>query len=174
MTTPYHGNPQGGAPWPPPPHGPWMPPPSGWWPPPPPVRPRRRKQAWLYAVLAVIVIAVAGGVAAIATYEHYQNSDPVKIKALIGAFSDSVSKGNPHEIARLMCREEAEPYLDAVADPGGEPANAPKPRFKIGDVVVHGDAAAATLIFEDHETQTMYFRKNDGAWTVCAPAKDQM
>lgn len=202
MTTPYPNNPYGGGPWPPqPPYGPppvppqqpygpppvpppyaaappqpgpWMPPAGAWWGPPPPVPPRRRKQVWLYAVLAVVVITVASAVAAIAAYDHYQNSDPARIKALIGAFSDSVSRGNPQEIATLMCREEAEPYLDAAADPGGELANAPKPKFRIGDIVVHGDAASATLIFRDDQTQTMYFRKNAGKWTVCAPAKDQM
>lgn len=192
MTTPNHGNPPGGASWPPqPPYGPpplpqpiygaptpqpgpWAPPAGGWWGPPPPAPPRRRRNGWLYAALAVIVIAVGGGIATIAAYHHYHNSDSTKIKALINAFSESVSKGNPQEIAGLMCREEAEPYLDSVADPGGEVANADKPKFKIGGVVVRGNAASANLLFQDNHSQTMYFRKEEGRWTVCAPAKDQL
>jgi hypothetical protein len=63
-----------------------------------------------------------------------------------------------------MCREESAPYLDSVADPEGEVANPQKPKFTVGGVVVHGNAASATLTFPDHKTQTMYFRKEDGKW----------
>ncbi|OBH01573.1 hypothetical protein [Mycobacterium sp. E3247] len=136
--------------------------------------PHRRNQGWLYAVLAVIAVAVGVGVASVTAYAHYRNSDPVKIKALIVAFSDSVNEGNPQKIASFMCREEAEPHLDSAVDPGGEPAQAPRPKFRIGDVVVHGNAASAALTFQDNQTQTMYFRREDGRWTVCAPAKDQL
>lgn len=119
-------------------------------------------------------MVVVTGIAAIALYEHHKNSDPSKIKALISAFSDTVNGGNPEKIASLMCREEAEPYLGAAADAEGEAANPQKPAFRIGDVVVRGNAASATLLFQDNRTQTMYFRKENGAWTVCAPAKDQL
>src|SRR5574337_259366 len=181
MTNPYYGYPQG-APWgpsppPPPPYGPpppgrWIPPGSGWGPP-ASAMPRRRTRGWLLATVALFLMTVTAAGAIIA-YQHHKNSDPSKIKVLLSVFSETVSQGDPQKIARFICREESEPYLDSVAAPQGDVANPQKPMFKVGGVVVHGNAASATLIFQNNQTQTMYFRKEDGKWTVCAPAKDQL
>ena len=148
------------------PYGPW--PPYG----PPPAPPRRGGRRWVIVAVAVVVLSVAGGATGYVLY--HQNSDPTKIEALINDFSDAVTNGNPQTIAGFMCREEAQTYLDAVEEFGGELANPQNPAFEIGDITVRGDAASAVLKFQGSEGQTIYFRKEDGTWTVCAPAQSQM
>jgi hypothetical protein len=163
MTAPYPGGPQG--PWPPPP-------PYG---PPVPVQPAtRRRSGWVLAAVVVVVVAVAGGATAFVVYTQLKDSEPRKIEALINNFSAAVSSGNPQTIASFMCAEEAAPFLDFVEDPGTEAPIADQRPFEIGEITVRGDAASAVLKFPGSESQTMYFRKEDGEWTVCAPAKAQM
>ncbi len=156
MTTSYYIAPQ----------GPWLP---G-----PPASPPPRRRSWLIAVVAVVVLGIAGGATAFALYNQSKNTEPSKIKGLVNDFAQAVGEGNPQTIAGFMCAEEAGPFLDTVEDPGGEAAGATTPPFEIVDITVKADVASATLSFPGSETQTMYFRKENGKWTVCAPAKDQM
>lgn len=131
------------------------------------------RRGWLIALIAAVVLAIAGSASGYAFYEQQKNREPAKIKALISDFAHAVGGGDPQTIAGLMCKQEAESFLENAEDVDGA-ADSATPAFEIGDVTVHGDVASATLKFKDREPQTLYFRKESGKWTVCAPAKDQM
>lgn len=160
MSTPYYGPPQGY--WPTQAYGP------------PPAPPRPRRRIWLFAVVAVVVLGAAGGAAAWALLAQHADVEPSKIRALMDDFSKAAASGNPQAMANLMCAEEAGPFLDTVEYPQGDVGPAENPAFDIGDITVKGDVASATLNFKGSESQQLYFRKENGKWTVCAPAKNQM
>ena len=152
-------------------------PPQNYWPPQqygqPQAPPRPRGRIWLFVVIAVIVLGCAGGATAWVIYQQRQDAEPAKIRALIDDFSKAVNKGSPQAMAGFMCAEEAGPFLDTVEDLGGEVAAPENPAFEVGDITVKGDVASATLNFKGSESQQLYFRKENGKWTVCAPAKNQ-
>jgi hypothetical protein len=128
----------------------------------------------LIAVVAVVVLGAAGGATAWALLAQNADVEPAKIRALIGDFSKATANGNPRAMASFMCAEEAGPFLDTVEDPQGDVGASENPAFDIGDITVKGDVASATLNFKGSESQQLYLRKENGKWTVCAPAKNQM
>jgi hypothetical protein len=113
-------------------------------------------------------------VTAAGLYVVHRNSDPVKIRSLVGDFSIAVYGGDPRQIARYMCAEGAQSFLDAIEDPDTPAAPETPPKFDVSDIQVKGDVASAKLTFKPTGLQTMYFRKEAGKWTVCAAAEDQM
>jgi hypothetical protein len=125
-------------------------------------------------VVAVVVLGVAGGATAWVLLAQNADIEPAKIRALTNDFAKAVATGNPQNIASMMCADEAQPYLDRVEPPEGDTDAPADPGFEIGDVDVKGDAAAATLNFKGGGSQQLYFRKENGKWTVCDPAKGQM
>jgi hypothetical protein len=160
MSTPYYGPPQGQ--WPTQPY--YMPPPP----------PRRRARIWLIGVVTIVVLGIAGGATAWVLLAQNEDIEPAKIRTLTNDFAKAVATGNPQKMAAMMCADEAQPFLDNVEQPDGESEPPADPGFDIGDVKVKGDVAAATLNFKGGGTQQLYFRKENGKWTVCDPAKDQM
>jgi hypothetical protein len=129
---------------------------------------------WLIPLVGVVVLGIAGGATAWVLFAQNADVEPGKIRALTDDFAKAVATGNPQNIATMMCQEEAEPYLEQVEQPDGEAQASDDPGFEIGDVKVKGDAAEATLNFKSGGSQQMYYRKENGKWTVCEPAKDQM
>jgi hypothetical protein len=177
----------------PPPAAPWSPPSDGYppgygWPhtgpgpypqpgyPPSspgyPPRGTKSKALWLSVIAGAVAVVIA--VMATGLYVVHRNSDPVKIRSLVGDFSVAVYGGDPRQMARYMCAEGAQSFLDTIEDPDTPAALETPPPFDVSDIEVKGDVASAKLTFERTGVQTMYFRKEAGKWTVCAAAEDQM
>jgi hypothetical protein len=154
--------------------GPWQVPPHGSFPPAQPSDPTRwrRKLLWLSAIAVVIALVIAA--AATVAYVVHNNSDPVKIRALVDDFSAAVYGGKPRDIANHLCAEEAQSYLDTIEEPDTPAGAQNPPAFSVSDIHVKGDVASATVTFESDGTKTMYFRKEDNRWTVCASAEGQV
>jgi hypothetical protein len=159
MSTPYYG----------PPYGQWPPQPYG-----PPPEPKRRTRIWLLGVVAVVILGIAGGAATWVLMAQNADVEPSKIRAVADDFARAVEGGDPQKIAALMCADEAGPYLDNVEPMDGDVQTSGEPGFDIGEVTVKGDVAAATLNFKGGGSQQLYFRKENGKWMVCDPAKDQL
>jgi hypothetical protein len=128
----------------------------------------------LIAAVAVVVLGVAGGATAWVLLAQYKDIEPAKIRALTDDFAKAVATGNPQKIAGYMCADEAEPYLENAEIQDGDAEGPKDSGFEIGDITVKGDVASATLKFRESESQQLYFRKENGKWTVCEPAKNQM
>src|ERR1700737_3589841 len=163
--TDYYQNPYGAQQYAPisQPLGPWISPTQ----PPPPKK--RRRLLWGSIIVLVIALIGAGATAAVLYIQNQneKNSDPRKIEALVGDFSDAVTSGDAGRIAGLMCDEEAKAFQDAIEKTDGAPDNQTKLEYQVRDVTVHGDAASAKIAFKDSREQAMYFRKENGKWTVC-------
>jgi ketosteroid isomerase-like protein len=127
---------------------------------------------WLSVIAGGAAVVVAVTVAGL--YVVHRNSDPVKIRSLVGDFSAAVYGGDPRQMARYMCAEGAQSFLDTIEDPATPAAHEAPPPFDVSDIQVKGDVASAKLTFKPTGVQTMYFRKEAGKWTVCAAAEDQM
>ena len=172
--TDYFQNPYGVAPYAP---GPPSQPPGPWMSPPQPPPPKKRRRMLWGSVIAVAIVLIGGGATAAVLYirdQNEKNSDPRKIESLVSDFSDAVNNGDTGRIAGLMCSEEAKTFQDAVGQVSGAPDNQQKSKYEVRDVTVHGNAASAKIVFTGSREQMMYFRKESGKWTVCAPAKGQM
>jgi hypothetical protein len=155
-------------------NGPWQVPPYGPYPPAQPPGPprRRRKLLWLSAIAVVVALVVAAGFAV--AYAVHRNSDPVKIRALLGDFSAAVYGGTPRDVATFLCAEESQSYLDTIEEPDTRVAPEDPPAYSVSDIHVEGDVGSATVTFEPEGTKTLYFRKEGNKWTVCAAAEGQV
>ncbi|SDM56814.1 contact-dependent growth inhibition system immunity protein [Allokutzneria albata] len=101
--------------------------------------------------------------------------DPL-IRELFGAFLVAVRRQVPRELAALMCEDEAQSFLDTVANPDDDVPAEPveEPIVRVVGVRVFGDVALARFTQEDDEIRTLHFRRENGRWTVCADAEDDM
>jgi hypothetical protein len=127
---------------------------------------------WLSAIAVVVALVVAAGFTV--AYAVHRNSDPVKIRALLGDFSAAVYGGKPRDVAKFLCAEEAQGYLDTIEEPDTPAGTEKPPAYSVSDIQVKGDVASATVTFESDGTKTIYLRKEDNKWTVCASAEAQL
>ncbi len=170
MTTPPH---DGDLPGDPPgdPFGdPFAGPPDG----PTPAGPRRRRVIVVTAV-AVGVLVVAGAV--VGTLVARSHSDEARIRTLVSTFAVVVDDEDQDGILALMCTEEAADITgDDDYDPSRPPPVDPPPHrpVRVSDVRVDGEVASAHITRPDQPGATLWFRKEDGRWTVCAHAQDDV
>ncbi|MFI9506326.1 contact-dependent growth inhibition system immunity protein [Nocardia sp. NPDC052566] len=103
-------------------------------------------------------------------------SDEQLILRLIQAFSVAVERGLPHEIAALMCADEAEAFLDDIADLDGDEPVDPieEPAIAVALVRVFGDLAMAYVTHPGGVEGQLFFRREERRWTVCADAEDEL
>jgi hypothetical protein len=103
------------------------------------------------------------------------SDDESSIRDLTEAFSVAVSRGVPSELAALMCADEAESFLDNVNDPDGDDVVVPVevPAVDVLGVRVFGEVAL-TRFARASTVGTLFFRWEDGRWTVCADAEDDL
>jgi hypothetical protein len=101
--------------------------------------------------------------------------DETAIRHLVQEFSNAVERCVPREMAALMCADEAEGFLDRVADPDADGA-AVDEVITLGfrEVRVFGDLAVARFTRSSANVQTLYLRRESGRWTVCADAEDEL
>lgn len=106
-----------------------------------------------------------------------RTDDEASIRALVGEFRVAVERGIPREAAALMCAEEAEQFLDDVADPDydGPPVETiGEPSFELSGIRIFGGVALARITHAPDDFATLFFRHEAGRWTMCADAADDL
>lgn len=134
--------------------------------------PRRRR---VLAVTAVVVgaLVVTGAVVARVLVAR-ATSDEARIRALVSQFAVVVDGEDQDGILALMCREEAEDITDDDDyDPSRPPPTDPPPPrpLRVFDVRVDGTIASARITRPGQPGTTLWFREEDGRWTVCSHAE---
>ncbi|WP_433392667.1 Rv0361 family membrane protein [Micromonospora sp. KLBMP9576] len=102
-------------------------------------------------------------------------TDETRIRKLVEDFAVAVDSDDQPGILNLLCAEEAEELMaDDDFDPSqAPPAEVPSPRpVTVADIRVDGGTASATVTRPSQPDVTLHFRKENGAWKVCAPAGD--
>jgi len=192
----YSGPPGQPAPWPiaPPGYGPVAPAgppvgplvpgaPRGQPPyPPAPTAVGAGKRVWIIAAVAAGVLLLAAcGVGAYLVVGHTGASKPpavtdeTRIRKLVEDFAAAVDRDDQQAILNQVCAAEAEDIMaDDDFDPSlAPPANPPSVRpVTVADIQVSGDTASARVSRPSQPDVTLHFRKEGGAWKVCAPAGD--
>jgi CDI immunity proteins len=102
--------------------------------------------------------------------------DDTLIRDLMRAFSLAVDRAVPREMAALMCASEAESFLDNVADPyWKEPDEVDVIDLEVLGIRVFGDVALARFTRSYFaNTATLVLRRENGRWTVCEDAADEL
>jgi hypothetical protein len=104
-----------------------------------------------------------------------RSDDESLITDLIEAFSIAVERAVPRDLAALMCADEAESFLDNISDPESEGVVPVREQaVHVLAVRVFDDLALARFTRSTEEVRTLYFRREDGRWTVCADAEDEL
>lgn len=130
----------------------------------------------LVAAVAVIFASCGDGGEA---NESNQPTDEQLIDELANNFAAAVEAADQTSIIGLLCAEEAAGITD---DNDYDPANdggivlSPNQTTTVttSDVLIAGDVASALVTFPDDSTTTLYFRRENANWLVCAPAADQL
>jgi hypothetical protein len=118
----------------------------------------------------VVVTRVGGDQATVLS-----TSDEAKIRKLVNQFAAAVDREDQAAIVALLCTEEAEGITDDEDyDPsrdGGVTERRTAP-ITISDIRITGDVASARISRPSQPDTTLYFRKENGVWKVCAAAGD--
>ncbi|MBO9556209.1 hypothetical protein [Cellulomonas sp.] len=163
MTTPPHEGDLPGEPFAAPPDGPAA------------AGPRRRRAIVVVAVAVGVLVVVGAVVARVLVARSH--SDEARIRTLVSQFAVVVDDEDQAGILALMCTEEAADITDDDDyDPSRPPPVDPPPHrpVRVSDVHVVGEVASAHITRPDQPGATLWFRKEDGRWTVCAHAQDDL
>jgi hypothetical protein len=111
-----------------------------------------------------------------------RDSDEAEIRRLVKDFAVATDYVDTRTLVELLCAEEAEGVTDSAwynaKDPDTMgpvimPDDWQPASVETSEVRVVGDVASARVT-RDGRSFTLYFRKEDGRWKVCAPAAYQM
>ncbi|MFE7795977.1 hypothetical protein [Nocardia sp. NPDC057440] len=176
---PYGYPPQGGAGYPPPGY-----PPQGY------PQPPKKKRTGLFIGLLVLVLIIAGGIAAgvVLTVQGKTPlaSDEKKIEVAIHDFYDALGKDGFRAAAAKACASDRAEF-DALSEEQKQAFDASKVSVtidRIENIVITGDRATAHVV--GHLTLTLpgeapdtddstneHLRKEDGKWRVCSAETDK-
>ena len=128
------------------------------------------------AVLAVLVLAGTWLLA-----DARGPSDEKQLQQLTQSFAIAVAQEDPNKMMALLCQAEASGLADSDAA-GDTPVTTPADHYQttVGNIRIAGDVASAQLtrtqiVPAQHSyTTTLYFRKENGVWKVCASARTQL
>jgi ketosteroid isomerase-like protein len=124
----------------------------------------------------VALVVVAGGILA-AVLVARSHSDEAQIRRLVARFAVAVDREDQHGVIQLLCAEEAADVTEDddydAADDGGLTSPPPARAVRTTQVVVTGRVAHAQITRPSQTAATLWFRKEDDRWTVCAHAADQ-
>jgi hypothetical protein len=103
------------------------------------------------------------------------NSDEARIQKVVDGFATAVDAQNQAEIIGLLCKEEAAAITDdddyEPDGNGGVSTTQEQNRsVKVSDIQVMGEIASARIARPPNDSRTLFFRKEEGNWKVCAPA----
>lgn len=130
-----------------------------------PPRKWRRRPVMVGAIALTLAVMVSAASVALDRGEDGGS----QFHDLVQRFATSV-EADPFEAAAMLCQEERE-IFEQNATPDIDLPEAPlKPKVSVSAVVVEGDVASATVKLASGQSGRMYFRKEKGMWTVCAPA----
>lgn len=142
----------------------------------------RRRRVVVVAGVAAALIAAGGAVFGGLTWMK-SNKEKDQILSLVADFAAAVDSGDPAAVAQHLCADEAAALTKAV---GGDESASPTPApggvadsaaATADEITLEGDVASAVVTQGDagsDDAKTLYFSKEDGAWTVCMAAKDDM
>lgn len=102
-------------------------------------------------------------------------TDETRIRGLVEDFAAAVDQRRQSSIVDLLCADEAEEFqADDDFEPSPEPLAAPPSARPVTatDIRVLGETATAAVSRPGQQDVTLSFRKENGAWKVCAPAGD--
>ncbi|WP_157576004.1 hypothetical protein [Mycobacterium sp. GA-2829] len=145
--------------------------------------PRNRRKRVVVVIGVAGALLAAGGASFGGLTWMKSNNEKTEIRSLFSDFAAAVDSGDPTTVAQHLCAEEAAALTRAV---GGEESTSPAPPASgsaaavtatADDIAVHGDVASAVISRGDGGSggaETLYFSKENGAWTVCMAAKDDM
>ncbi|MGC4879372.1 hypothetical protein ACLQ26_24305 [Micromonospora sp. DT43] len=137
----------------------------------------------IVAAAVLLLVVVAGAVAWMAFGRSGgagtpPDTDETRLTRLTADFALAVERADQVRVLSLMCAEEAEEVKDGEGyDPsfdGAADTSVTAAPVTLADVVVTGDTAQGTVARPGQDPNTLYFRKEKGTWTVCAPAGDQV
>lgn len=139
----------------------------------PPTGRRRRRLPWLVAAGAALVVAVAAIV--IVVVVRRGSADRNGITEVATTFAAAIENSDQAGVLSVLCAEEAEEITeDDDYDPGvAAGAGGAKPQVFVSELKVAGDTASAQVSQDGQPAAMLYFRKESGAWKVCAPAGPQ-
>ena len=152
-------------------------------PPPPPPAGGHPRRGLIVAAAVVLLVVAAGAVAWIVFGRSggattAPDTDETRLTRLTADFALAVERADQVRALSLMCTEEAEEVKDSEGyDPsfdGAADTSVTAAPVTLTDIVVTGDTARGTVSRPGQDPNTLYFRKENGAWTVCAPAGDQV
>lgn len=100
-------------------------------------------------------------------------TDEQLIGTLVDDFVVAMERGVPREIATFLCTDEAEAFLDHVADPDEyDPVDVTEVEpATIHAIDVFGDIAVVRLNRITDEVKSLYCRREGARWTCCEHAE---
>lgn len=139
---------------------------------------RNRSTVIVLAAMLVAVLALAGVWLLLILREP---SDEEQIQQLVQNFAIAIAQEDPTKIAAQLCQAEATQFADSDAV-NSSPVSTPKSHLRTTTTsdlqVVGGVASARVTRSQTYPTTktystTLYFRKENHAWKVCASAAAQ-
>jgi hypothetical protein len=102
--------------------------------------------------------------------------DERRVVTTVREFAAATERGVPREMASFMCADEAQRFLDTVGDPDNQDPMVVDEFVPVAirSVRVFGDCAVVRFTRSSDEVRTLYCRLEDGRWTVCADAEDDL
>ncbi|MEU2122778.1 Rv0361 family membrane protein [Nocardia niwae] len=133
----------------------------------------------LLVLITVFALAgIGGAVALVVQQARSELTDDAQIRSVLVNFAVAVESGSARQVAELLCAEEAATFTDRVS--GGEEAEQSGPSrhgerrpVDISAIDIRGDIASARVARPPSEPRSLYLRKEDARWKVCAPVADR-
>jgi hypothetical protein len=104
-------------------------------------------------------------------------TDEDQIRAVLSNFAAAIDTEDQPGMLQMMCQEEATGITDSEDYDPAAPRASVDPRQleppNISDVRVFGDVASAKVTRRSTNS-TLYLRKENGHWKLCAPAANQI
>lgn len=138
---------------------------------------RSSQRWWIIGAAGVLVLAVVAAGAFIVVRSARANSDEARIRRLVADFALATERVDQAWVLRLLCTEEAEEVQEsdgyAPTRDGEYDTSVTEAPVTTSDIKVTQDTAQARISRPGQESSTLFFRKENGSWTVCAPVGDE-
>jgi hypothetical protein len=125
------------------------------------------RRRWMVGGTVALTVAVL--VTAITVALTRGDDDESEIRALVQEFATAVET-DPFQAATMLCLEEREIFEQTVNPDLVLPESPTKAEVSISEIVVESDVASAKVEPRSGPARRIYFRKENGIWTVCDPA----
>jgi hypothetical protein len=107
-----------------------------------------------------------------------QPSDAEKITAVTTEFLRNDDTNQTTKAASCLCQAQAELYLETAHNqqltaPDTRIDGVTTPDARVEGVTVRGNVASARVTIGPGDTVTLYYREENGKWTICDDAIDQ-